>query len=149
MNPEESFAARTERRGECIIWTGWKNREGYGYIAVGGKDMFAHRYAWERVNGPIPEGMKLDHRDHCNPACVNVEHLRLATNAENTANRSGALSRSSTGARNVIPRGDKFRVAIRKLGHCYYFGTYSTVEEAARAAEEGRRELFGEFAGRG
>lgn len=145
-SPEESFAARTEWQGDCLIWTGGKTVEGYGRIWVEGKMYPTHRYAWEREHGPIPEGMVVDHKDHCNTLCCNVEHLRVATYAQNNTNRSGPVEGSLTGHRNVyITRSGRFEVKIMKK----HFGTYSTAEEAAKVAEDSRLELFGEFAGRG
>jgi hypothetical protein len=72
--------------GDCIVWTGTLNRPGgYGVLAVQNRNttMGAHRYAWERVHGPIPKGMQIDHI--CKVKfCVNVNHLRLATPQENS-----------------------------------------------------------------
>lgn len=87
--PEESFRARTVADGGCLVWTGHLNANGYGKIKTGGRDGFAHRYAWERVNGPIAKGMTIDHLCR-NRACVNLEHLDVVTQAEN--NRRMALS---------------------------------------------------------
>src|SRR5690625_144861 len=102
--PEESFDARTEWRGSCLIWTG-ATTTGYGVIRVDGRNMLAHRFAWERARGPIPEGMRVDHRDHCAKACVNVSHLRLATQTENGQNRRGPNSNNTlTKVRNVTRR---------------------------------------------
>lgn len=46
------------------------------------KAIKAHRAAWMLVNGPVPEGMVLDHicRDR---ACINLKHLRVVTQQEN------------------------------------------------------------------
>lgn len=44
----------------------------------------AHRYAYERVKGTIPEGVQL-HHTCARRGCVNPEHLQLATALENTA----------------------------------------------------------------
>lgn len=42
----------------------------------------AHRVAFELHNGPIPEGLEIDHL--CgNRSCVNVAHLEAVTHAEN------------------------------------------------------------------
>src|SRR5690625_3504708 len=45
--PEDAFEARTEWRGDCLIWTGSANAAGYGRIGFEGKVMLAHRYAWQ------------------------------------------------------------------------------------------------------
>lgn len=147
--PEEAFAARTERRGDCLVWTGSKDGHGYGNISVKGRMIHIHRYAWMRVHGPIPDGMVVDHTCF-NSLCAEVRHLRLATKSQNGQYRGGA----DRGRKNGLPRGvttqkGKYRAGATLLGEHYAFGTYSTVEEAERAAEAGRRKLFGEFAGLG
>lgn len=147
-SPEESFAARTRWSEGHLLWSGAVSR-GYGQLSVNGRPMLAHRYAWEHVHGPIPDGMHVDHK--CwTTTCVNVEHLRLATHAENGQNRSG-VGDTRSGVRNVSPncRASGYMVRIRREGTEHYLGNYSTLEEAAAVAERGREELFGEFAGRG
>lgn len=147
-----SFDDRTERRGDCLIWTGPTDRDGYGKTRLDGRYVYAHRYAWERIHGPLPEGVMVDHRDHCDPACCEVAHLRPATKRENAANRAGALpGRLRALPRNVYYRvkGDTYFVRLTKDWKEHRFGTYKTVEEAAQVAERARREMFGEFSGRG
>ena len=145
--PEEAFAARAERRGECLIWTGAKDSTGYGNLQVNGSITKAHRYAWECENGPIPDGMMIDHICH-KRACINVDHLRLATRHQNSSNRAGATARSSTGVRGVYPRGSRFRVGIKSRGALRWYGTFDSIEEASRVATRERARLFGDFAGR-
>lgn len=144
---DESFGVYTEVRNGCLEWTGLKTDSGYGIIWSGERQERAHRVAFERVHGPIPDGMVVDHR--CwNPACVNVEHLRLATNAENTRSLKGPSAGKKIKARNVYQNGRGFMVKIGKDGKNHYFGTYPTVELAAEVANNKRAELFGEFQGR-
>lgn len=148
-DPEESFKARTEWQGDCLIWTGTITKSGYGHISFDGKHFRAHRYAWERVNGPIPDGKHIDHICH-NKACVNVAHLRLATVRQNLSNRSGATKGNiRSGIRNIKKHGNGWQVRVGKNGKQYHFGTYQDIEEAAEVAEQARKELFGEYAGRG
>lgn len=47
-----------------------------------------HRASWVHTNGPIPDGMVVDHMCR-NRRCVNPEHLRLLTLARNTQLRLG------------------------------------------------------------
>lgn len=71
------------------LWHGWHNQAGYGMIRIGGRSGYndsAHRVAWELVNGPIPEGLHCLH--HCDiPACIEVTHLHIGTDADNAEDR--------------------------------------------------------------
>lgn len=146
--PEDSFAHRTERRGDCLIWTGYTDDQGYGWISVEGRAESVHRYAWERQNGPADEDMVIDHQDHCDHACVEVEHLRLATRAENSRNRAGASPNNrSTGIRGVYPDREGRGYYVRVGGR--YRGYSKTLDGATEIAERVRSELYGEFAGKG
>lgn len=63
----------------CWNWTTTPfQNSGYGRIKVVGRVMVAHRFAWEVLRGPIPQGMQLDHLCR-NRRCVNPEHLEVVT----------------------------------------------------------------------
>ena len=132
----------------CVVWTGSVNASGYGIIRINGRNIGAHRVAWRLANGPIPRGMQIDHACH-NRRCINVAHLRLATQCQNHWNLRGAARSSATGVRNVKRDGSGYRVVITKNHRRYNFGTYQTMAEAKHVAADKRRELFGEYAGRG
>jgi HNH endonuclease len=74
----------------CWIWQGGRNTDGrYGRAvpSLGGKMTAAHRIYWERENGPIPEGLVIDHLCR-NGLCVNPAHLEVVTQAENNRRRT-------------------------------------------------------------
>ena len=149
-DPEAAFLARTEPIvGDpgCIIWTGGTVSGGYGSHRVDGRMVLAHRYAWEREHGPIPDGMFIDHT--CwERSCVNPDHLRLATISQNSANRSGAQGgRMHDLPRGVYRSGRRYAARVRHNGTLHNLGTFSTPEEASAAAQAKRAILFGEYAG--
>ena len=66
-----------KKDGGCWLWTGTSTRRGgYGHIKVDGKLVKVHRYAWELLRGPIPEGHEL-FRLCENKSCVNPDHMVL------------------------------------------------------------------------
>ncbi len=135
--------------GGCWLWTGSILDTGYGQISVGprgsARRWLAHRLSWELVNGPIPAGMKIDHRCHV-PQCVNPapEHLRLATTKQNAENRIGPQKGNRSGYRGVCwNRGrGAWEAACQHNGRKVFGGYFADIEEAAKAAAELRRGLF-------
>ena len=55
---------------------------GYRKLWWNGKNVRAHRWAWELVNGKIPADKVIDHICR-NRACVAIDHLRIVTQQEN------------------------------------------------------------------
>jgi len=66
----------------CWVWHGDTGTRGYGIFHSEKKDWRAHRWAYERHIGQIPEGLVIDHLCR-NTRCVNPEHLEAVTQREN------------------------------------------------------------------
>ena len=96
---------------ECKIWSGSKRSSGYGVKIVNYQRKSAHRWAWEAVNGPVPEGMILDHICHTEAVkkneckggfdckhrpCVNIDHLELVTLSENVMRGMHCIDNKTT-----------------------------------------------------
>lgn len=96
--------------GQCWLWTGRTNKDGYGVLhARGAESSLAHRLAYEILVGLIPEGMTIDHMCHRTESCAggktcphrrccNPAHLKVATNGANALrghSPSGANSRKT------------------------------------------------------
>jgi len=75
------FWAKVDKTRECWLWLGAKTT-GYGVMRLRGKNVLAHRFAYEDIVGSIPEGLQIDHLCR-NPSCVNPSHLEVVTNKEN------------------------------------------------------------------
>lgn len=94
--------------GECLHYTRFIKSDGYAIIKDDdGVQRYAHRVAWERKNGPVPEGLELDHLCHTDDLhcqggasclhrrCVNPDHLEAVTKSQNQ--RRGMASFERTG----------------------------------------------------
>lgn len=66
----------------CVIWPFAKNKSGYGIT----KRQYAHRVAFVKFHGEIPDGMVVMHSCD-NPSCVNPAHLRAGSQKENLEDR--------------------------------------------------------------
>ena len=82
---------------ECRNWIGCLNNGNYGTILANGKMKLAHRVSYETFVGPIPDGKVVCHKCD-NPKCINQDHLFIATQIENVADRN-AKNRQAKGDR--------------------------------------------------
>lgn len=105
--PEERFWNHVCKTDSCWFWQGASSPpSGYGKFNIHGRDIGAHRFAYELAYGPIPKGLYVCH--HCDaPPCVRSDHLFLGTQAENMQDcankgRIGPLAKSSS-----YPRGEQ------------------------------------------
>jgi hypothetical protein len=81
---DHPFWTRVDASGDCWTWTGGRQSAGYGHYSLGrrGLKTLAHRFAYELLVGPIPEGRQIDHlcRNHL---CVNPDHMEPVTQRTN------------------------------------------------------------------
>ena len=66
----------------CIESNKGITTNGYSRLFINGKQIQAHRWAWELVNGKIPTGLVIDHICK-NKKCVAIDHLRMVSQQEN------------------------------------------------------------------
>lgn len=78
----QRFWPRVNKTDSCWLWTGAEDGRGYGRIRVEGVYRKVHRFAYEALVGPIPEGLVIDH-DCNNRMCVNPNHLKPMTDYQN------------------------------------------------------------------
>lgn len=98
-SPSDRVAARPVLAwGNCLLWTGMLNRDGYGRVKVMGNEHRVHRVVFEASVGPLGEDDEVDHECHNAAAlagdcfggpeclhrrCINPAHLRATTMGQN------------------------------------------------------------------
>ena len=136
------FWAKVEKGPGCWEWTASKI-QGHGRFGYSGNGYYAHRISYELANGPIADGMQVDHICH-NRGCVNPAHLREVTPKQNMENRQGPNPNSKSGVRGVHwnANAKKWQALVthsRKNIHVGYFVELADAEAAVKAK---RNELF-------
>lgn len=85
------FMAKVDKsKTGCWLWTAGKDNLGYGkFVPIGKRNGLAHRTSYRLFKGPISDGLLILHSCH-NPSCVNPDHLRQGTDADNASDKSKA-----------------------------------------------------------
>jgi hypothetical protein len=78
----DRFALYVEVGSGCWQWLGTITEDGYGTFRSRGRLFMAHRWCYEFLRAPVPEGLVLDHLCRT-PSCVRPDHLEPVTNREN------------------------------------------------------------------
>ena len=90
MSAADRFWPRVvEQPSGCWLWTGALASTGYGVFYADSTAHFAHRWAYEAMVGPIPEGLVVDHLCK-NRACVNPGHFDIVPLAVNSGRNTHA-----------------------------------------------------------
>jgi hypothetical protein len=90
MTPD-AFWSRVDASGDCWLWQGSRLKSGYGSVRLPliNRTEYAHRYAWQTLVGPIPEGLQIDHRCRVR-ACVNPDHMEVVAPVDNVRRGYGS-----------------------------------------------------------
>jgi hypothetical protein len=124
---DDAIWRRIDRSGgaaSCWLYTGPVNSSGYGTI----HDRPAHRWVYERLVGPIPTGLPLDHTCRVR-RCVNPAHLEPVTVRENVMRSSSFAAKNAR--KSKCPQGHPLD-GLRGNGYRY-------CKRCAREAEREKR----------
>lgn len=143
LSTAERFWSKVNKTDTCWLWTAGMARDGYGFFWHDGKNRGAHRIAYSLANGPIPEGLLIDHACGVR-SCVNPSHLRLADKSKNAENLTKIRADNTSGFRGVTfcKQNNRWRSQVSHNGKRYYGGFFEDVEEAAEASRLLRIKLF-------
>lgn len=143
-NADQWFWSKVVKRDSgCWEWTGYKCSAGYGAVGRfnGRSDEKAHRVAFWLATGSWPINFVLHGCD--NRACVNPEHLRPGTAAENSAD-AVARNRTAAGERSPAAKLSRQDVAVirsskeQHLVLAKRYGVHETTILRARRGETWR-----------
>lgn len=113
----QRFWSNVVKGDGCWVWTGRKDRDGYGVVRVNGIRK-AHRVSWFLENGSDPGPMCVMHS--CDrPECVNPAHLSLGTHADNQRDKllKGRAARGASHGKTKLSDADvdMLRLAFETL----------------------------------
>ena len=96
---------KTTKTIGCWEWTASKNKKGYGWFYMNGKNHLAHRASFILFRGNIGAGLHVCHKCD-NPSCVNPDHLFISNNEGNILDKINkgrhAKTRTREGAEWVL-----------------------------------------------
>lgn len=107
----------------CWLWLASLTPSGYGRIGLsnlssrtfGRRQIMAHNLYWERANGPIPDGLELDHLCRVR-RCVNPTHLEPVTRAENLRRRPRRYKLTADDVQAIRASDESLRIVAQRFG---------------------------------
>ena len=119
------------RKRKLGVRIGRLDPQGYRVVKLEGKNKKEHRLVWEMFNGPIPDGMQVDHinRDRSDNR---IENLRLVSSQENSFN---------TAAKGYTRHRNRFVSRICINGDKIVLGSFETEKEARQSYLDAKNKL--------
>jgi hypothetical protein len=104
VNYDGPLPERYPEAGPCHLWTAstasrpHPGGQVYGQFHADGTTVAPHSWLWRQERGPLPPGHVLDHWACDRGICVNLSHMRPATQRENILRSEsiGAVNRAKT-----------------------------------------------------
>jgi hypothetical protein len=118
-DPFERYRSKIAVGGpdECWPWTAGCFDSGYGAFRLGQKQLRAHRFGYEALVGPIPDGLCVLHTCD-NPPCQNPAHWFVA--------HAHRAAKTLTEA-DVLAIRDGYRHGARQVDLAVWFGVSQTM----------------------
>lgn len=120
-----------------------KGSNGYRLLKLLGKTYRLHRVVWMLHNGPIPDGMEVDHIDR-NVENNRIENLRLATKSQNAFNRANKAGKALPKGIVYIARDNIYQARVMKQGERYHYHS-KDLDKCLKWLDEMRSKLHGEY----
>lgn len=99
---EERLWANIDKSGDCWLWQGHVDSNGYPQIRADGVKDMVYRVVYRLLVGPIPEGQVIMHK--CDtPRCCNPDHLVAGTQMQNLQDCK-AKGRNARGSRHGLSK---------------------------------------------
>jgi len=90
LNLQDLFQRSQRQPNGCILWSNAKTPDGYGLVSISGKIYGVHRHALTLTAGQPKQGQQALHS--CDtPSCINPDHLRWGSHAENAMDKATRL----------------------------------------------------------
>ncbi len=130
------WAVKHRNRTKIGDLVGSPNGSGYLKFQYLQENFLVHRVIWEMHNGPIPEGMQVDHIWH-DKLDNRIENLRLVTVLDNHRNRAKS-PKNTSGVTGVCwnKRDSNWLASITIKGKRKHLGTFDDLNEAAKARKD-------------
>ena len=84
----EGLLQHTQQVDHCLLWTGCKDKDGYGLTSISGKKMPAHRAMMLLLGKDVGSDYVL--HTCSNRDCINPEHLYIGTQKQNVKDQIDA-----------------------------------------------------------